>query len=157
MALLRLSQPLALSAYPHINTACLPSAQQNFDYQKCWVAGFGKDAFGQSGQYSFIQKEVDVPVVEHGQCQQQLRQTRLGSRFRLNGYAFLCAGGEEGKDSCEGDGGAPLVCDVGGRWTVAGLVAWGVGCAEANRPGVYVNVASYVDWIQQETGFAAGR
>ncbi|XP_043202099.1 phenoloxidase-activating factor 2-like isoform X2 [Amphibalanus amphitrite] len=154
VALLQLSRPVSVSAYPHIGAACLPAGGQSFDYQRCWVAGFGKDAFGQGGQYSFIQKEVDVPVVPHDQCQQQLRQTRLGAGFRLNGRAFLCAGGEQGKDSCEGDGGAPLVCQGGdGRWTVAGLVAWGIGCAEANRPGVYVNVASYVDWVQQQTGY----
>ncbi|XP_037072018.1 phenoloxidase-activating factor 2-like [Pollicipes pollicipes] len=154
VALLRLSQPLYLQSLPHVNTACLPAAGQSFDYQRCWVAGFGKDAFGAQGQYSYIQKEVDVPVVPQDTCQYQLRQTRLGGDFRLDSRAFICAGGEEGKDSCEGDGGAPLVCDDGsGRWTVAGLVAWGVGCAEANRPGVYVNVASYVDWVRNQIGY----
>ena len=154
VALLHLSQPLALSAYPHINSACLPSgAQQTFDNQYCWVPGFGKNAFGAAGQYSYIQKEVDVPVVPHYQCEQQLQQTRLGSGYNLDKTSFLCAGGEKGKDSCEGDGGAPLVCETGnGQWTVAGLVAWGIGCAQANVPGVYVNVASYVPWIRSWVG-----
>ncbi|XP_037092315.1 phenoloxidase-activating factor 2-like [Pollicipes pollicipes] len=81
------------------------SSGQSFDYQRCWVAGFGKDAFGAQGQYSCIQKEADVPVVPQGTCQYQLRQTRLGGDFRLDLRAFICAGGGEGKDSCEGDGG----------------------------------------------------
>lgn len=157
VALLRLSQPVDINNAPHINTACLPASGQAFDYQRCWVAGFGKDAFGDSGQYSYIQKEVDVPIVPHNDCQNQLRQTRLGGDFYLDQRSFVCAGGEEGKDSCEGDGGAPLTCETGnGQWTVVGLVAWGVGCAEANRPGVYVNVASYSDWIQGKTGIYTG-
>merc|ERR1711879_646079 len=59
----------------------------------------------------------------------------------------ICAGGEIGKDACTGDGGSPLVCQAqSGRWTVVGLVSWGIGCA-SELPGVYVDVAHYRDWI----------
>lgn len=30
-------------------------------------------------------------------------------------------------DACTGDGGAPLMCHVAGRWYAVGLVAWGIG------------------------------
>ena len=51
----------------------------------------------------------------------------------------------------QGDGGSPLVCPgaQGGRWTVAGLVAWGVGCGQENVPAAYVNVAAMTDFIRQ--------
>ena len=55
---------------------------------------------------------------------------------------FLCAGGEEGKDACKGDGGGPLVCSVGGVWHLAGIVSWGIGCGERDIPGVYVKVGA---------------
>lgn len=52
----------------------------------------------------------------------------------------------------QGDGGAPLVCQTNQGFTVVGLVAWGIGCAEGNVPGVYVNVANFVNFIERHTG-----
>ena len=69
-----------------------------------------------------------MPVVESNECEARLRNTRLGSYFELNRKSFLCAGGEDGKDACTGDGGSPLVCQgYDGRFSVVGLVAWGIG------------------------------
>lgn len=51
--------------------------------------------------------------------------------------------------SFQGDGGSGLVCETTpGRWTLAGLVAWGLGCASQGIPAAYVNVANYLPWIQ---------
>lgn len=49
----------------------------------------------------------------------------------------ICAGYDAGaKDSCQGDSGGPLMIenDVG-LFELVGLVSFGVGCAEAMRPG----------------------
>lgn len=67
---------------------------------RCWVSGWGKDAFGTNGQYQSIMKEVDVPIIDQTICEASLRQTRLGQYFFLNRNSFLCAGGEAGKDAC---------------------------------------------------------
>lgn len=56
-------------------------------------------------------------------------------------------------DTCKGDGGSPLVCPVNGKaghYYQAGIVAWGIGCGEHGTPGVYVNVAKFRNWIDQE-------
>ena len=67
---------------------------------RCWVSGWGKNAFGPSGIYQSIMKEVDVPIIDQNECENRLRATRLGSSFVLNRYSFICAGGEPGKDAC---------------------------------------------------------
>jgi len=146
VALLELDSSIPLDRYPHVTPACLPRAGQTFTGQRCFVSGWGKDAFSR-GQFQRKLQEVDVPVVAPGRCERMLRNTRLGAGFNLDHRSFICAGGEKDKDACQGDGGSPLVCHNDGRWTVGGLVAWGVGCAQENVPGVYVNVASYTDFI----------
>jgi len=42
------------------------------------------------------------------------------------------------------------VCGVNGQYYVAGIVAWGIGCGEKGIPGVYVNIPSYMTWINQK-------
>ncbi|CAH1638748.1 unnamed protein product [Spodoptera littoralis] len=151
LAILKMDHPVEWTKYPHISPACLPDKYTDYSGQRCWTTGWGKDAFGDYGKYQNILKEVDVPILSHGQCQQQLRQTRLGYNYELN-PGFTCAGGEEGKDACKGDGGGPLVCERSGTWQIVGVVSWGIGCGQPGVPGVYVKVAHYLDWISQITG-----
>ncbi|XP_055389269.1 phenoloxidase-activating factor 2-like [Condylostylus longicornis] len=144
VALIRLASEVQLGPVPTIASICL--SPNSFSGQKCYVAGWGKDDF--NGLYQAIQKEVDVTVISTDTCQEKLRKTRLGPNFVLNGTTFVCAGGENGKDACTGDGGSPLVCSSNGRWYAVGLVAWGIGCAVKDVPGVYVNLSTYIPWIE---------
>ena len=41
---------------------------------------------------------------------------------------MVCAGGEEGKDACQGDSGTPLSYDSNGQHELVGVNNWGVGC-----------------------------
>merc|ERR1712232_529687 len=133
LAILYVDRDISLNN-PYVNTACLPACDNQFDFLfsngtgvRCHVAGWGKD-------------EVD------GQFQFNPKKPGVGDRFQLDS-SEICAGGEIGKDACTGDGGSPLVCQAqSGRWTVVGLVSWGIGCA-SDLPGVYVDIAHYRDWI----------
>ncbi|XP_002012261.4 uncharacterized protein LOC6586651 isoform X3 [Drosophila mojavensis] len=150
LAILKLDHPVDFTKNPHISPACLPDQYSDFTNARCWTTGWGKDAFGEHGKYQNILKEVDVPILSHHQCEAQLRNTRLGYSYKLN-PGFICAGGEEGKDACKGDGGGPLVCERNGVWNVVGVVSWGIGCGQVNVPGVYVKVSAYLPWIRQIT------
>lgn len=146
IALLRLDSPVDASL-PHVNPACLPTLDESFTNQKCWVTGWGKDSFGQKGSFQTVLQEVELPVVGQAECESALKQTRLGPHYRLHS-GFICAGGEGGKDACEGDGGSGLYCLQDGLIKVAGLVSWGIGCGQSGVPGVYVSLAHYRPWIE---------
>ncbi|XP_055387040.1 phenoloxidase-activating factor 2 [Condylostylus longicornis] len=150
IALLVLQTPFTLD--DHIGVVCLPPASSVPSSSNCYASGWGKDIFGKQGKYSVIMKRIPLPIVSFDTCQNELRKTRLGNTFQLH-PTFVCAGGVEGVDTCEGDGGAPLVCPAGNpadnRYAQNGIVAWGIGCNEA-RPAVYANVALARQWIDTQ-------
>ncbi|XP_066975650.1 uncharacterized protein [Macrobrachium rosenbergii] len=152
IAVIRMQSYVDFNVYPHISPICLPDLGYSyFVGKRCHSTGWGKDAFGDHGQFQTILKEVELPVVEHHQCEAALRQTRLGYQFSLH-QGMVCAGGEQGKDTCEGDGGGPLVCTgPDGSLQLVGLVSWGIGCGQYGVPGVYVNVGHYTQWIHTIT------
>lgn len=133
----------------HIDTACLPEPGETFDGTTCFATGWGKDKFGDDGEYQVILKEIDLPVVNDDDCQDSLRKTKLGRKFKLDS-SFVCAGGVNGKDTCTGDGGSPLVCPSyqdPDTYIQAGIVAFGVGCGDDGIPGVYSDVSQASCWI----------
>ncbi|XP_057671673.1 phenoloxidase-activating factor 2-like [Diorhabda carinulata] len=147
-SLLFLDKPFDISKTNSINTICLPPDNLEMDSGRCLTAGWGKGSTIDGVQ---VLKKVDLPLVPRIQCQEQLRQTRLGTKFNLHD-SFICAGGEKGKDACRGDGGSPLMCLLPGerRYFHMGIVSWGIGCGDENVPGIYTNVIKMKSWIIEE-------
>ncbi|KAK3921841.1 Phenoloxidase-activating factor 2 [Frankliniella fusca] len=148
VALLILDSPLVLGK--HIGTVCLPEPGDGsgFDGQRCIVAGWGKEKLDDRWPHRYL-KRLELPVVARDQCEAALRNTGLGDNYILH-ESFLCAGGEEGIDACQGDGGSPLVCpNESGHYQVAGVVSWGVDCGLAGVPGLYTNVPVVRAWIDE--------
>ncbi|XP_025207828.1 phenoloxidase-activating factor 2 [Melanaphis sacchari] len=149
VALIIVTQPFLLRE--NVGTLCLPNQNYVFSKERCYASGWGKNIFGKAGEYQVILKSIDLPIVPRDPCLDLLRKTRLGQNYKLH-ESFICAGGEIGKDTCQGDGGSPLVCPLDNnpeQYHQAGIVAWGIGCGD-ETPGIYVDVALFKNWIDEQ-------
>ncbi|XP_062859514.1 serine protease 33 [Trichomycterus rosablanca] len=147
IALVRLLTPVVWSDY--IQPVCLPSSDVQFPSgTQCVITGWGNIRDGVSLQGVGTLQQVEVPIIDQSSCQQMFQVQPREDVTIIND--MICAGFQEGgKDSCQGDSGGPLVCQMsGGVWVQAGIVSFGLGCAQPNRPGVYSRVSAFSDFIQ---------
>jgi len=134
----------------HIGPVCLPGVNQDFSGESnCWSSGWGADDFDSIGRFSDTLKKVKMPVVDSPSCQTRLRaHERLAKNqgFRIH-ESWVCVGGEEGVDTCKGDGGSPHVCKSDdGKFVQVGSVAFGLGCGDP-VPSIYSSVPHAMCWI----------
>ncbi|XP_078412860.1 plasminogen [Cetorhinus maximus] len=140
IALLKLDRPAVLN--DKVAIICLPTEGYILPTgAECYVTGWGEtQGTGGAG----LLKEAGFPVIENKICN---RPEYLNGRVKDH---ELCAGNIEGSvDSCQGDSGGPLVCpNSEGRYLLQGVTSWGLGCAKRMKPGVYVRVSFFIDWIK---------
>ncbi|XP_039238214.1 transmembrane protease serine 6 isoform X3 [Pipra filicauda] len=140
VALLQLDHPVIIS--PLIQPICLPAPSHFFEPGlHCWITGWG--ALKEGGHISNILQKVDVQLIQQNICSEAYHY--------MITPRMLCAGYYKGKkNACQGDSGGPLACkEPSGRWFLAGLVSWGMGCAHPNNYGVYTRITQVLGWIKQ--------
>jgi len=151
-----------------VSPVCLPEKEiVKKDFPSCIAVGHGKDFHGDGGFYSENLKKTDkLPLWDLEDCENKLNEEYFERNHSLTWSAhssFLCAGGELDVDTCEGDGGGPLVCLLNENYDAfdpvfddqndaslvqIGVTAWGIECG-MERPSVYSSVFSGRCWIDQ--------
>ncbi|XP_056640918.1 serine proteinase stubble [Diorhabda sublineata] len=144
LALLRFYEPINFQ--PNILPVCVPQTDENFVGKTAYVTGWGR--LYEDGPLPSILQEVSVPVINNTVCESMYR---AAGYIELIPHIFICAGWKRGGfDSCEGDSGGPMVIQrKDNRFLLAGVISWGIGCAEPNQPGVYTRISEFRDWINQ--------
>merc|ERR1712179_119907 len=149
IALLRLKTP-ALRKITRDDQNAIPIAldeRKEVADEECVVSGWGRQS--EAGKLPDILRAAMVTLRTDTQCQTMVSDVSSYKIFNTN----LCAGGGE-RDACQGDSGGPLVCCSNTSGDVAscrlsGITSWGIGCATSGVPGIYTEVAHYVDWIHE--------
>ncbi len=145
IALIQLTKPFGIAPKGRVRQVAVPAAKARVGSPGACarVTGWGRTLSGGSGSESEKLLQVDVPVLEHSDCER--RYGKLLPKDQI--CAGVVAGG---KDSCQGDSGGPLVIEDGlGAITQIGVVSWGgPGCGVMDRPGLYTSVAAHAQWLR---------
>ncbi len=138
IALLKLAEPSSRTPVALVDLATMGTV--NVDTPLTTI-GWGALDGSDYPRYPVILQQVDLPYVSSTYCQTLVHGVTDN---------MLCAGVlSGGKDACGGDSGGPLIYRYGDDIYQVGIVSWGEGCAERNKPGVFTRLVNYVDWIDQ--------
>ena len=143
ICLVRLGAPVPFG--PNIQPICLPPSNLKVAQgTMLHIAGWGSQSV--SSGLSKTLRSAALPTIPFQACFNQYKQLGL----ELEQKSHVCAmknGG--GVGPCRGDWGAPAVYndESGTHPTLYAMVSFGRGCALNSYASIYVNIASYVDWI----------
>jgi hypothetical protein len=100
--------------------------------------GWGRTSL--TGSISEVLREVNLPLISNGECQQMLDEEVVVST--------LCAGAFGTSEStCSGDSGGPLMTPSGDGWVQVGLTSFGRNC---QPPIAFARISEFRDWIRSQ-------
>ena len=110
-----------------------------------------------NGEWASNLESIGVNLLDKLTCQMRSFWTNLyeneicavsapTERTRVNGYGYHVVAG--GKETCAGDNGSPLLCDIDDRITLVGVNSRGYGeCGAEGYPAIHLNLNSINNWI----------
>ncbi|XP_004764376.1 transmembrane protease serine 11B-like [Mustela nigripes] len=145
IALVQLAEEISFTKY--VRRICLPEAKMKLS-ENASVVVTGWGTLYMNGPLPVKLQQASLKIIDNEVC---------NAPHALSGTVtdkMLCAGFMSGKaDACQNDSGGPLAYPNSRNiWHLVGIVSWGDGCAEKNKPGVYTRVTAYRDWITSKTG-----
>ncbi|MEO1337739.1 MAG: serine protease [Myxococcota bacterium] len=111
------------------------------------ISGWGRLSSGGTSP-NHLQSAV-VPVISNAAAAAAYGAHRVTPDQIAAGFL-----GVGGVDACQGDSGGPMAADLFTESLLVGVVSWGIGCAEAQHPGMYARVPSFANWVYSQTGLS---
>ena len=95
-----------------------------------------------------VLQEVRKHIARNSECSEKEFGVNFNPKYKI------CAGGETGKDSCNGDSGSAMFDSLKNssngikkRHKLVGIVSYGTGLCGKGKPAVYAKVVAHLDWI----------
>ena len=140
-----------------VQMPCLPNHIDinKFNGAACWNAGWGTAEI--DGIYSDELQSIGVNLMSREYCTDhsfwEVEEDYMCAGLPPNdstpmtGWKHVTAGG---KGTCQGDFGAPLICDIDGTATFIGIHSDGdmTECGQAGKPAIHLNVIEIIDWME---------
>ncbi|XP_017010561.2 serine protease 1-like [Drosophila takahashii] len=125
-----------------INKVALPSMnEQNDRFQDTWVVACGWGGMDNGNLADWLQC-ADVQIISNSECEQS-----YGSVASTD----MCVRNSDGKSTCGGDSGGPMVTHDNAR--IVGVITFSSGDCHSG-PGGGTRVSDYVGWIRDHTGIS---
>ncbi|EDW93779.1 trypsin alpha-3 [Drosophila yakuba] len=136
LAMMKLRSPVYFGKC--VRPVKLPSTKITTFPKKFVVSGWGLTSASAQNVQRYLRR-VQLDYVKRSKCKNMYKKAGLQI------YKDMICASRTSKDSCSGDSGGPLTSSG----VLFGIVSWGIGCANKNYPGVYVNCKRYVPWIKK--------
>jgi len=140
--------------FPDISfTQLLGEPENTNSYKRIMVVGWGKTNTAADGDIKTVstanQQKLRLPLVSIDECKERFLD--LGADLNFSSKYHLCAGGVQGKDSCNGDSGGPLIMQVTDitPYQLIGVVSGGTARCAQGVPGIYTRFSEYVEWVKE--------
>ncbi|XP_071743980.1 transmembrane protease serine 11A [Lepeophtheirus salmonis] len=130
---------------------CLPMNQSKYVNREASIIGWGLLDFKNKSSIAFDGlKEAKVNILSN-----QDKRCKKIVFSNSDPSKILCAY-RENYDACEGDSGGPLMLKtrfphVGMRYSIIGIVSYGLKCGVREQAGVYTRISGYLNWIQEHS------
>ena len=141
----------------------IPCIHDNLDitaYEgaRCWNPGWGSEAM--DGAWATHLESIGVNLLGQRSCQLRSYWSNLFDNeicavgpptveTLVNDYGYHVVAG--GKETCGGDFGAPLLCDIDGFNTLVGVNSRGyTECGIEGYPAIHLGLNSIHDWLQEK-------
>ncbi|XP_023979559.1 serine protease 46 [Physeter macrocephalus] len=150
IALLKLRDSVSWS--PLIQPVCLPNPKLKPSLgSMCWMIGWGQtiSLSSETPQPSYSLKEVAVKIVNNEICNQQYKFLFLKGQKKLIRNDMICASLQWGMDTCQGNSGSSLVCQVNHTW-IQMVLNWSFSSSRHHFLGIYTSTSHFTDWIKTQ-------